>query len=190
MNKIKLYSAITVSAVALLAGGIIGAKNPNFGFSSFIARAEDSYSCNSFVFGDVVSTNFDTRTSTFVYDASQSTFVLNTDITISYVQGVNHVKSATGPIKVGGSSKNGELNLTLLNLECSRVIIYAATSTEQASGELTVNSVKLPIHTTADGNYDFTIPYIFNIDRTQTINIKNTLHKGEVYISKIVFRTH
>lgn len=189
MKKFKIYSAICISYIALLATAIIGIKDPNFSFSAFRVKAEESYNCNAITYGAVVNENFDTQKGSFKYIESESTLVYGTSFDFTYVQCCSHPRYSVGPILVGGATKYGELNIDLMGLECSRVKVYAATHSGEGTGELIVNEVSQKIHSTIDNNYDFTIDYNYEFNKKSIINIK-TVGTNRVFISKIVFRTH
>lgn len=134
------------------------------------------------VFGTNVGLENETQMKFLRYESATVNF------NISTYSACGHNKLATGPIRVGGSSTNGHMVLNLEDgLLCTGITVYAATMSEDAACNLTVNGETKTLHTTENNDYDFTIPYTFEFSETASLDIRNVIHTGRCLISKLVF---
>lgn len=179
----KFYTIFTVISTVVLATGIFAATKPEIKMPEFIARAEETYSCNEINFGSNVGLANETRMDFLRYEYTTIGF------NISTYAACGHNKLESGPIRLGGATTAGHMVIDLEDAQCTRAFIYCASLVGEGNCELTVNGTTQTIHTTED-EYDFSTAYLYEFDKTSSIDIKNNVHVGRCFISKIILRTY
>lgn len=181
MRKKKL---LTLGLMAILP--LISILALTFNKSQFVnAISPSTYSCNNIVFGEVVGESNETNYTRYLdIESSSVNFEISKFDACSFTKGCHSV------IRIGGLYKVGKLTLTLDNIECDKVIVYASGWSGDNASNLKVNGMSNPVTQTIDGDYTFE-PYVYNFNRTNEINLETTTaSSGRIAVSKIVLRTY